>query len=65
MPPAKLPGLLQDAVAHHRAGRLVEAEKLHARARAAVPRSFDALHLSGLLAPPLRRAAELQPHSAT
>ena len=50
MPPAKLQSLLQTAVAHHRGGRLAEAEQLYARVRAAAPANFDALHLSGLLA---------------
>src|SRR5829696_8312838 len=48
--PAKLQALLADAVAHHRAGRLVEAEALYRKARAAAPKDFDVLHLSGLLA---------------
>src|SRR5688572_13994978 len=48
--PAKLQSLLQSALAHHRAGRLVEAEGLYRQARAAAPKSFDAVHLSGLLA---------------
>jgi protein O-GlcNAc transferase len=48
--PAKLQALLAEAVAHHRAGRLADAEKLYRRARAAAPKHFDVLHLSGLLA---------------
>jgi protein O-GlcNAc transferase len=48
--PAKLQALLADAVAHHRAGRLADAEKLYRQARTAAPKHFDALHLSGLLA---------------
>lgn len=48
--PAKLKALLADAVAHHRAGRLADAETLYRQARAAAPRHFDVLHLSGLLA---------------
>jgi predicted O-linked N-acetylglucosamine transferase (SPINDLY family) len=74
MPPAKLQSLLQEAVAHHRGGRLAEAEKLYARARVAAPVNFDALHLSGLLAHQegrfadaaalLRRALQLNPQSA-
>ncbi len=74
MAPAKLQQLLQEAVAHHRGGRLAEAERLYARARAASPASFDALHLSGLLAQQegraadaaalLRRALRLNPRSA-
>ena len=50
MQPAKLQALLADAVAHHRAGRLVEAEALYRKARAAAPKDFDVLHLSGLIA---------------
>ncbi len=74
MAPAKLQQLLQEAVAHHRGGRLADAERLYARARAAAPTSFDALHLSGLLAQQegraadaaalLRRALRLNPRSA-
>ncbi len=74
MPPAKLQSLLQTAVAHHRGGRLAEAEQLYARVRAAAPANFDALHLSGLLAVQqgrwtdgaglLRRALKLNPRSA-
>lgn len=50
MSPAKLQLLLQEAVTHHRAGRLGEAEKCYARVRASAPLNFDALHLSGMLA---------------
>jgi protein O-GlcNAc transferase len=66
--------LLVDAVEHHRAGRLEAAEDLYARARAAAPTNFDALHLSGLVAQQqrrhrdaaelLRRALRLNPTSA-
>jgi predicted O-linked N-acetylglucosamine transferase (SPINDLY family) len=66
--------LLVDAVEHHRAGRLEAAEGLYARARAAAPTNFDALHLSGLVAQQqhrhrdaaelLRRALRLNPTSA-
>jgi predicted O-linked N-acetylglucosamine transferase (SPINDLY family) len=48
--PAKLQSLLQAALAHHRAGRLPEAELLYRQARAAAPKNFDVLHLSGLAA---------------
>ena len=48
--PAKLQSLLQSALAHHRAGRLAEAESLYRQARTAAPKSFDAVHLSGLVA---------------
>jgi predicted O-linked N-acetylglucosamine transferase (SPINDLY family) len=66
---------LQQAHAHHRAGRLAEAEALYARVRSLAPRSFDAYHLSGFLAlqqrrfedasPLLKRACELNPRSAS
>ncbi len=42
--------LLEQALVHHRAGRLAEAERKYAQARLRTPRSFDALHLSGVLA---------------
>jgi protein O-GlcNAc transferase len=48
--PAKLQSLLQSGLAHHRAGRLAEAESLYRQARTAAPKSFDAVHLSGLVA---------------
>jgi protein O-GlcNAc transferase len=74
MAPGKLRSLLEEAVLHHRAGRLGEAESLYSRARAAAPANFDALHLSGLLAQQqsrhgdaaglLRRALRLNPSSA-
>jgi protein O-GlcNAc transferase len=48
--PAKLQSLLQNAITHHRAGRLAEAETLYRQARMAAPRNFDVLHLSGLVA---------------
>jgi predicted O-linked N-acetylglucosamine transferase (SPINDLY family) len=50
MPPARLQQLLNEALTHHRAGRLPEAARLYAKARAAAPRQFDVLHLSGTLA---------------
>jgi predicted O-linked N-acetylglucosamine transferase (SPINDLY family) len=50
MNPAKLQSLLQSALAHHRAGRLTEAENIYRQARVAAPRHFDVLHLSGLAA---------------
>ena len=50
MPPHKFQHVLHEALAHHRAGRLAEAEKRYARVRVAVPGSFDAFHLSGFLA---------------
>ncbi len=50
MSPSKLQSLLQQAVALHREGQLDAAEKLYRQVRAAVPKHFDTLHLSGLLA---------------
>ena len=74
MSPAKLQLILQEAIAHHRAGRLDAADQGYARARAAAPRNFDALQLSGLVAYQqgrpadavvlLRRARALNPNSA-
>jgi protein O-GlcNAc transferase len=74
MEPARLRTLLEDAVTHHRGGRLREAESLYARVRAAAPANFDALHLSGLAAQQqsrhrdaagfLRQALRVNPTSA-
>jgi predicted O-linked N-acetylglucosamine transferase (SPINDLY family) len=50
MAPARLQQLLEEAVAHHGAGRLDQAEKIYRQARAAGPAHFDVLHLSGTLA---------------
>ncbi|RXK53027.1 tetratricopeptide repeat protein [Oleiharenicola lentus] len=50
--------LLQDALVHHRAGRLDQAEALYRRVRAALPNHFDAVHLSGIVALQRGRAAE-------
>lgn len=58
MPPARLQKLLNDALTHHRAGRLPEAARLYAQARAAAPRQFDVLHLSGTLAYQQGRVSE-------
>ncbi len=58
MPPAQFQRLLQDAVVHHRAGRLDQAEALYRRVRAALPNHFDAVHLSGIVALQQGRAAE-------
>ena len=58
MAPAKLQSLLQTAIGHHRAGRLAQAEVLYRQARAAAPRNFDALQLSGLVAFQQDRIAE-------
>ena len=40
--------MLQDALAHHQAGRLREAEALYRKLLAAEPRNSDALHLLGV-----------------
>lgn len=58
MQPAKLQRLLQEAAAHLQAGRLDAAQRLCAQARAAAPRQFAPLHLSGLTALALGRAAD-------
>ncbi len=50
MSPAQTQSLLQQAVVHHRAGRLVEAAALYRRLRTAAPHHFDVLNLSGLVA---------------
>ena len=50
MSPNQFQSQLQQAVAHHRANRLKEAETVYLRLRAADPKNFDALHLSGLVA---------------
>jgi len=49
---------LQQAIARHRQGRLVEAEALYRAVLQASPRHFDALHGLGLLALQTGRAAE-------
>src|SRR5689334_508967 len=58
MPPAQYQRLLQDAVVHHKAGRLDQAEALYRRVRAALPNHFDAVHLSGIVALQQGRATE-------
>ena len=50
MTPAQIQSLLQQGVAHHRSGRLDEAALYYRRVRAAAPKNFDGLHLSGLVA---------------
>jgi predicted O-linked N-acetylglucosamine transferase (SPINDLY family) len=72
--PAKLQRLLQEAAAQLQAGRLDAAMRLCAQARAAAPREFAPLHVSGLTALTqgrahdaatwLAAARELQPRSA-
>jgi len=50
MSQAQFQRLLQDAVVHHRAGRLAQADALYRRVLAALPNHFDAVHLSGIVA---------------
>lgn len=50
MTTARIQAQLQQAVAHHQAGRLAEAEVAYARLCAVAPRHFDAFHLAGSLA---------------
>lgn len=58
MSPAKLQSLLQAGIAHHRAGRLADAEQHYRQVRVAAPKHFDVLHLSGLVAYQLARLPE-------
>ena len=58
MQPAKLQQLLQAAAAHLQAGRSAAAAAFCAEARAAAPREFAVLHLSGLVALKSGRAGE-------
>lgn len=58
MSPAKLQSLLQSALAHHRAGRLAEAEAFYRQARTLAPQHFDVILLSGLVAYQAGRVAE-------
>ena len=50
MSPSQFQSQLEQAVSHHRANRLKEAEAIYQRLRVAAPKNFDALHLSGLVA---------------
>jgi protein O-GlcNAc transferase len=58
MSPAQLQSLLQQGIAHHRAGRLAEALAIYTRIRSVAPRNFDAVHLAGVIALQQGRAAE-------
>ncbi|ACB73751.1 tetratricopeptide repeat protein [Opitutus terrae] len=58
MTSAKLISLLQAGAAHHRAGRLVQAEAQYRQAVLGAPKSFEALHLLGLVNFQLGRMAE-------
>lgn len=74
MNPAQLQRLIQDAVAHHRAGRLDQAAELYRRVRNFLPNNFDAVQLSGVIALQqgkvaeavalLTRAMKIEPKSA-
>lgn len=71
---SQIPGLLQQAVTHHRAGRVAEAERLYRRVLQADPDQPDALRLLAGLAlqsgrhslaeSHARRALQRRPHSA-
>jgi predicted O-linked N-acetylglucosamine transferase (SPINDLY family) len=50
--------LLQTALAHHRAGRLAEAESLYRQARTLAPQNIDVVLLSGLVAYQAGRVSE-------
>lgn len=50
MSPSKIQTLIKEGIAHHREGRLAAAEQCYRTVRQAVPKQFDALHLSGLVA---------------
>jgi len=54
---------MQIAVAHHQQGRLEEAADIYRQILSVQPKSFDALHLLGVIAPPfaLERRRELDP----
>lgn len=58
MSPQQISSLLQQGIAHHRAGRLIEAGAIYRRVKAAAPGNFDVLHLSGLVAFQQNRLAE-------
>lgn len=58
MSPAKLQSLLQTALAHHRAGRLAEADTLYRQARTLAPQNLEVVLLSGLVAYQAGRAHE-------
>lgn len=74
MDPRAVGQLLESGLAHHRAGRLPEAESAYRKVLAAHPENIDALHLLGVLAgqcgkpagglPLLQRAVALGPGHA-
>jgi predicted O-linked N-acetylglucosamine transferase (SPINDLY family) len=55
---SEVSGLIEEAVVHHRAGRLAEAEQLYRRVLETAPAHADALHLLGVLAQSAGRADE-------
>jgi protein O-GlcNAc transferase len=71
IPQQQLVNRLNQALAHHKAGRLDQAEALYRQARPLAPKHYDVWHLSGLLAYQqermadavelLRRALQLKP----
>lgn len=74
MSPAQFQSQLRQALTHHQANRLKEADSIYQRLRAADPKNFDVLHFSGLVAYQqnrfaaaaalLGRALQLKPNSA-
>src|SRR5438045_3643916 len=60
-----LQSLLEQALEHHRAGRLPQAEQIYRQVLGVDARNFAALHMLGLLAhqagPPAQRAVQLAP----
>lgn len=74
MNPGRIQAVVQQALGHHREGRLVPAATLYAQVRALAPKHFDAWHLGGTVAlqmgrpdeavPLLERACRLQPADA-
>jgi tetratricopeptide (TPR) repeat protein len=73
-PPETIQRLFADAVQHHRAGRLTEAEARYRQITAVAPRHADALHLLGVIAGQqerheqaialIRRAVAIDPRAA-
>ena len=55
-----IPQLLDEAVTHHRAGRLFEAEQRYRRVLAIDPDHVDALHLLGLISAQLGRSEQAE-----
>ena len=59
--PPTLARILQDALAHHQANRLAQANALYTQALRIAPANFDALHLAGTLALQQNRPADALP----